>query len=145
MNLYASLLTELNEREIVRTFNSPVGDYAEWLVSDKLAMKLEINSNPGYDAVDISGNKCQIKCRWERDGKKKRQLGVIRNFEANDFDYLIAIIFDSDFEVKCAYKIFRQAIIDFGKWSKHQNGYLLHIKGEILESEYVIDIKDQLI
>ena len=36
MNLYAEVLIELNQRKVVRTYNSPVGDYAEWLVSEKL-------------------------------------------------------------------------------------------------------------
>ena len=36
MNMYADILEELNCRNVVRTYNSPVGDYAEWLVAEKL-------------------------------------------------------------------------------------------------------------
>ncbi|MCM1284072.1 MAG: hypothetical protein NC180_10315 [Muribaculaceae bacterium] len=32
---YAEILNSLYEAGIVRTYNSPVGDYAEWLVSKK--------------------------------------------------------------------------------------------------------------
>jgi hypothetical protein len=31
LNHYTLILDELHERGIVRTFNSPIGDYAEWL------------------------------------------------------------------------------------------------------------------
>ena len=34
MNMYAEILAELNSRNVVRTYNSPVGDYAEWLVAE---------------------------------------------------------------------------------------------------------------
>ena len=44
MNLYAEILIELNQRKVVRTYNSPVGDYAEWLVSEKLGYALEHHS-----------------------------------------------------------------------------------------------------
>ena len=36
MNMYADILSELNVRGVVRTYNSPVGDYAEWLVAEKM-------------------------------------------------------------------------------------------------------------
>ena len=52
MNMYAEILTELKGRKVVRTYNSPVGDYAEWLVATKLGLILEHNSTKGYDAYD---------------------------------------------------------------------------------------------
>ena len=36
MNMYAQILTELKARSVIRTYNSPIGDYAEWLVSKNL-------------------------------------------------------------------------------------------------------------
>lgn len=44
MNAYAEILAELNSRKVVRTYNRPVGDYAEWLVAEKLGFVLEHNS-----------------------------------------------------------------------------------------------------
>ena len=38
MNMYAEILAELNSRKVVRTYNNPVGDYAEWLVAEKLGL-----------------------------------------------------------------------------------------------------------
>ena len=67
MNMYADILSELNARGVVRTYNSPVGDYAEWLVAEKMDLKLEKNSKKGYDAYNLSTDtRYQIKSRWER-------------------------------------------------------------------------------
>ena len=49
---YAAILNSLHTAGIVRTYNSPVGDYAEWIVSTKLNLLLEKNSKKGYDAID---------------------------------------------------------------------------------------------
>lgn len=44
MNAHAEILAELNSRNVVRTYNSTVGDYAEWLVTETLGFVLEYNS-----------------------------------------------------------------------------------------------------
>lgn len=36
MKEYADILETLKKDGIIRTYNSPVGDYAEWLVSEKM-------------------------------------------------------------------------------------------------------------
>jgi len=82
MNTYADLLLELNRRKVVRTYNSPVGDYAEWLITDKYGYSLEANSQKGFDAYDPCTHiRYQIKSRWERDlpSAQSRELNVIRN------------------------------------------------------------------
>ena len=102
MNQYAAVLITLNERGVIRTYNSPVGDFAEWLVSQKLGLRLEKNSARGLDATGSDGLRYQIKCRWERTDfptPQSRELGVIRSLEKNQFDFLIAVIFDSHFQV----------------------------------------------
>lgn len=63
LQVYASILNRLNAGRIVRTYNSPVGDYAEWIVKETMNLILEPNSNAGYDAVDDTGIKYQIKSR----------------------------------------------------------------------------------
>lgn len=147
MNLYAEILTELNDREVVRTYNSPVGDYAEWLVADKLGLKLEHNSKKGYDAYDTKTElRYQIKSRWER-GKQtrhSRELNVIRNYNDNQFDYLIIVIFNEHFEVKEAYLLPHETIKLYARFSKHQNGYILIAKGDVLEDVNTINITTKL-
>lgn len=143
MNIYADILTELNCRKIVRTYNSPVGDYAEWLVAEKLGLRLEMNSQKGFDAYDSSTYiKYQIKSRWERNNpsRQSRELNVIRNYEDGQFDYLIVVIFDAYFEVKEAYSIPHDVIKYYARYNKHQNGYILIAMGQVLQDDRVKNI-----
>ncbi|HDW2598736.1 TPA: hypothetical protein RLU61_004450 [Escherichia coli] len=36
LSLHSEILTQLRSRGVIRTKNNPVGDYAEWLVSNAL-------------------------------------------------------------------------------------------------------------
>ena len=143
MNLYAEILCELNSRHVIRTYNSPVGDYAEWLVSEKLGLELEKNAKKGYDAYKLStGKRFQIKCRWERGAPciQSRELSVIRNYEDHEFDELIVIIFDAHFSVKEAYSIPHNIICDYARKSKHLNGRILVMTGKILKDDRIKNI-----
>lgn len=53
--LYGSILTVLRARGIVRSENSPVGDYAEYLASRAFGLTLTTNSAIGYDGIDAAG------------------------------------------------------------------------------------------
>lgn len=135
MNMYAEILGELNRRNVVRTYNSPVGDYAEWLAAEKLSLRLEHNSKKGYDAIDPNtGYKYQIKSRRERGipTNQSRELNVIRNYDENQFDYLVILIFDERFDVKEAYLLPHHIIKKHVQYNKHQNGYIVIAKGSIL-------------
>lgn len=135
MNMYAEILAELNSRNVVCTYNSPVGDYAEWLVAEKLGLILEHNSQKGYDAYDPkTGLRYQIKSRWERSAAstQSRELNVIRNYDDNQFDYLVIVIFDERFCVKEAYMLPHDTVKPYARYNKHQNGYVLVAKGAVL-------------
>ena len=147
MNMYAEILAKLNSRNVVRTYNSPVGDYAEWLVAEKLGFVLEHNSQKGYDARDPKTNlRYQIKSRWERGSAtaKSRELNVIRNYDDNQFDYLIIVIFDEHFEVKEAYMLPHDTVKPHARYDKHQNGYVLIAKGAVLADKDTQNITLQL-
>lgn len=147
MNTYADILAELNSRKVVRTYNSPVGDYAEWLVAEKLGLVLEHNSQKGYDAYDPkTGLRYQIKSRWERENAsvQSRELNVIRNYEENQFDYLVIVIFDANFGVKEAYMLPHDTIKPYARYNKHQNGYLLIAKGAVLSDQNTENITAKL-
>ena len=45
LSLHSEILTQLRFRGVIRTKNNPVGDYAEWLVSNALGMTLLSNSS----------------------------------------------------------------------------------------------------
>ena len=147
MSLYADILTEFNKRKIVRTYNSPAGDYAEWLMAEKLGLILEPNSRKGFDAYDApSHTRYQIKSRWERGnpGAQSRELNVIRNYEDNRFDYLFAVIFDAHFHVKEAYSVLHDVIKQYARYNKHQNGYIHVAMGQVLHNKNVVNMTHRL-
>lgn len=137
---FADILGELKQRKVVRTRNNPVADYAEWLVARSLGLTLERNSRAGYDAINNRGERFQIKSRRLDPTNQSRQLSVIRNLKEKEFDYLIGVLFEKDFTVKEAYKIPHKIIENYARFSKHQNGHILNLKGKILEDPKVKNI-----
>lgn len=142
---YANIINSLYDAGVVRTYNSPVGDYAEYLVSTKLELELQRNSEKGYDAIDVkSGVRYQVKSRWMHPGKNSRQLNVIRNYQENQFDYLVAVIFGVDFEVAEAYLIPHDLIGEYFPPNKHQNGIVVTLTNGFIKDVKVKDITSQL-
>jgi hypothetical protein len=141
LQLHADIIAELIEREVVRTKNPPIGDYTEWLVAQKLGLSLSRNSTAGYDATDATGGtRYQIKSRHVHPVNPSRQLSVIRNLGAQKFDYLIAVIFDHDFNVQLAVKIPHGVIAEYASYRAHDNGHVLHIRGPILADTRIEDL-----
>lgn len=140
LRYFADILDELRQCSVVRTRNNPVADYAEWLVAQKLGLSLERNSKSGYDATNTSDERFQIKSRRLDPSNKSQQLSVIRNLDAGEFDYLTGVLFNRDFTVNEAYKIPHGLIARYARFSKHQNGYILHLRGDILRAQGVEDI-----
>ena len=143
MAQYAAILDELVNDKVVRTHNSPVGDYAEWLAAQTLGLSLCKNSEAGYDAIDEKTNvRYQVKSRWDHSGKGSSFVfNVIRDLEEGDpFDYLIAIIFASDFSVKKAYRIAVADVKRITKHNGHQNGRILTINSRTVADPAIEDI-----
>jgi len=140
LQYYGQIIDELRTRKVVRTANSPIGDYAEWLVANKLGLTLLSNSTPGYDAVDSSGIKYQIKCRRIVRTNQAIQLSAIRNLHNADFDYLIVVIFNNLIEVERVLKIPHQIIEKYAKYRKHVNAHILIIREDVLLDPQVEDL-----
>ena len=142
--LYGNILDELKSRGIVRSRNNPVADYSEWLVSKSLGLTLQSNSNEGFDAVDPEGIRYQVKGRRLYPSNQSRQLGVIRNLMENKFDFLIAVLFNRDFSVLEAYKVPHHIIEKHARFSTHQNGHILIMKGNVLNDKAIENISGRL-
>lgn len=144
LSTHSSIMDELRRRNIIRTYNNPVSDYTEWLVSSKLKLSLSQKSQAGYDAIDERGKRYQIKGRRSTELNKSRQLGVIRDLDAKKFDYLVGVILNSDYSVKYAALIPHRLVSKLSKYSNHQNGHLLHLREKVLSERGVKDITDKL-
>ncbi len=142
LSLYGDLMEELRKRGVIRSSNNPVADYAEYIVASKLGLKLQTGSNKGFDAKDKKGLRYQIKSRRVTAHNKSLQLGVIRNLKDKPFDYLVAVIFNSDFSINEIYKIPFKVIKEYSSFSKHQNGHILILRGELLQDPKVITCSD---
>ena len=145
LRIHSNIIDELRRRSILRTYNNPVSDYTEWLVSSKLKLSLSQKSQAGYDAIDEKGKRYQIKGRRSTELNKSRQLGVIRNLEDKKFDFLVGVILNSDYSVKYAALIPHNLVSKLSKFSDHQNGNILHLREKVLNERGVKDITDKLI
>lgn len=133
LRLYNDLMEELRERQLVRSSNNPVSDYAEKIVADLMSLTLQRGSNKGYDALDEkTGLRYQIKGRRLTKHNSSKQLGVIRNLDQSLFDYLIAVIFNNYCEPVEIWQIPREIIPKYSKYSEHQNGHILLVQGDLL-------------
>ena len=135
---YEAILTELLRRGVSRTYDAPVGQYAEWLAARILGGTLEANSVKSYDLQCPEFGKVQVKSRIARSGKGRMQLSAFRSF---DFDYALVIIFDSDYRVMSANMIPVSAISTAGTNSPHVNGRIVSPTPALLAQG--IDISDR--
>ena len=63
LNKYTHIIEKLKKAKVIRT-GKVVADYGEYIVSKRLNLKLANSSvNKGYDAVDVRGNKYEVKTR----------------------------------------------------------------------------------
>jgi len=140
LKLHATVIEELKARKVVRTKNNPVGDYTEWLVAKTLNLELANNSALGYDGIDKKGVKYQIKGRRITPENKSRQLSAIRKLKEKDFDFLVGVIFNQDYQILDAVIIPHEVVEEYASYREHVNAHILHLQGDILEDSRVRDI-----
>ena len=138
LGLYADLMEELRSRELVRSSNNPVADYAEKVAVEYLGLQRAPKEERGFDALDKQKKKYQIKGRRITRHNKSRQLGVIRNLEEKLFDYLIAVIFNEDFSEFEIWQIPYNFIKKNSRFSKHQNGHIFLAKPNLMLSSKTV-------
>ncbi len=140
MQLNQLTLDELEKRDVIRTRNNPISEYTEWLVAEKMQMELAPPSTKGYDAKTRDGRKIQIKSRKNNLKNKSLVLGIIRNYELNQFDELITLIYNHDFSIRYAISIPHELVKEYGFYNEHQNGYTLRISNLLLKDTRVADL-----
>lgn len=144
LRLQASAVEELRSRGVVRTSNNPIGDYTEWLVATALGLTLAGNSSAGYDAISPTGVRIQIKGRRVTAKNPSRQLSAIRKLDEKDFDELVAVIFNENFEIVEAVSIPHAVVGEYGAYREHVNAHILHVRGKLLEDVRVRSIRSEL-
>lgn len=140
LQLSGKILDELSARKIVRTSNNPVSGYTEWLLSQRLGLTLCGNSEKGFDSTDNRGVKYEIKARRVTPTNKSRQLSAIRDIEGEHFNFLIAVVYNKDFEVILALKIPRSVVVAKARYVKSNNSYKLMAEDSLKDEPGVEDI-----
>lgn len=131
LKIYASTLTELRRRGLIRSTNNPVADYTEYLVAAALNLTLATKSTTGYDATDSEGSKYQIKGRRLTKANRSRQLSFIRGLDLNHFGYLAAVLFNEDFSILRACVIPATSVEKIAKYVPHINGWRLVLRDHV--------------
>ncbi|WP_374417157.1 hypothetical protein [Ectopseudomonas oleovorans] len=141
---HSVILGELRRRGVCRSANNPTGDYAEWLVKERLALTLAGPSAKSFDATDASGLRYQIKARRRDPGSRGNHLSAIRDLDARGFDVLVAVMFDSDWSVKFAVKMPHERVVALATFKDHVNGHVLQLRPSLLHTAGVEDISGLL-
>ena len=99
LSAYGAILDELRRREVVRSANSPLSDYAEVLFCRAFGWTRENNSAAGHDAIDGAGTRYQVKGRRLTRHNASRQMSAIRSLDQTPFDQLAGVLVDEAFHV----------------------------------------------
>ncbi|GAA3213075.1 hypothetical protein GCM10017690_25890 [Microbacterium terregens] len=123
---YAAILAELRARDVVRTGNAPLGDYAEYVALDVYGGQLAPNSAKSYDLTASDGRRVQVKARTVGPGTSPSAVfSVFRSF---DFDVASLLVLDaSSYGLLWAREMTPQQVEASSRWSPHVNGHLLRM------------------
>jgi hypothetical protein len=144
LRAHGTVLDELRRREILRSANSPISDYAELLFCRAFEWTRAGNSAAGYDATDAAGQRYQIKARRITEAPGARQLSAIRNLAGDPFDQLAAVLFSSDFSIHRAALIPVDVVRARVRRSAHTNSDVLHLRDEVWTARGVVDVTDRM-
>ncbi len=138
LRLSREAVTELRTRGIVRTSNSPVGDYAEWLVAQAVGGEREPNSTKSHDVM-AAGERLQVKSRVVTDPKKRseRQLSPFRSWA---FDAVVIVLFDEHFHVRNMTRLPRDVVKAVARWQDHVRGDIVFATDELLAHPLAVEV-----
>jgi hypothetical protein len=137
---WADIMDELQRRDVTRSANSPVADWAEQLVSRRLGLKLVKQAMAGYDALDGADLRVQIKGRRITKRKRSMQLGTMRGLDKGGFDYLVAVVFGERMELRQMWKLPIELVREHARFQEHVNGHRLMLQGALLRDPRAVDL-----
>src|SRR5262249_13359978 len=132
-------------RGICRSSNNPVADHTERLVADRLHLELRGNSASGYDAEDEKGLRYQIKGRRITSHNRSTQLSAIRRLTQHPFDFLVGVIYNSDFSVAYGGIVPHSVVLANSVYKEHVNAHIFHMRRTVLAMPGVVDITERLL
>lgn len=141
--LYGGILDELLSRGVIRTRNSPVGDYAEHLVATALDGTLEPNSNRSWDVTTANGEHVQVKCRVI--GPKTARSAKFSAFRSFDFDSCTFVVLEeSTYAVVSAVSVPGTVVSAKARFSQHVAGSYISIGANLLAFDGARDVTEDV-
>jgi len=128
LRLHSNVLEELRGRGVLRSANSPVGDYAEVLVCQALSLRRAPPSTKGYDAEHTNGSRYEIKGRRFTGRSRPSHFSAIRDLPEEHFDWFVGVLFERDFSIRQAFLFPWKVIQDVAKHQPHVNGWIVTLK-----------------
>jgi hypothetical protein len=137
LRLWAAVMRTLHNRGVIRSSNNPVGDFCEGLVAAHFGVRTEPQSTRGFD-VAADGVRYEVKGRRTTSRSRPTHYSAIRDIDAAQFDFLIAVHLTEDFEVAETWKVSWRAVKRLARPSAHLNGVRLPIiRGRLIDEEGV--------
>jgi hypothetical protein len=136
--LWAGAIRELRRREVVRTFNNPIGDIAEELVAAHYGGERGSFSQKTWD-VRIGEELLQVKALRLTGVATRRNLSPIRSDDG--YDAVVVVIFTEDLRVKEALRIPREVVNDLFERRPHVNGRVITLTRRLREHPSVETIQ----
>ena len=96
---FGAVMEEFRRRNLTRSSNNPVADYAELLVARHFGVDPVAGVQLGYDVLTPEGVRIQVKARRRSPRSHPSHYGWMHNLEEHEFDALAAVLFDADFSV----------------------------------------------
>ena len=96
---FGAVMEEFRRRNLTRSSNNPVADYAELLVARHFGVEPVAGVQLGYDVLTPDGLKIQVKARRRSPRSHPSHYGWMHNLDDREFDALAAVLFDADFSV----------------------------------------------
>ncbi|MBF6145480.1 MULTISPECIES: DUF6998 domain-containing protein [Nocardia] len=137
LRLWADSMAELRSRDLIRTGNNPVGDLAEAIAYAHYGGERGSFSQKGWDIRTPEGERIQVKGMRRTPNNKRSNLSAIRD---TDYDTLLAVIFDENFNLADAFTMPRQAVEAAFPHRAYINGIIPRLSKSLMTSGQIARI-----
>ncbi|NMN97821.1 hypothetical protein [Antrihabitans stalactiti] len=134
LKLWSGTMSELQDRELVRTNNNPVGDLAEAIVHAHMGGERAGFSQKGWDIRTPDGERVQVKGMRKTATTKRRNLSAIRDA---DYDSVVVVVFDADFGLTETLKMTRPTVESLFPHRAYVNGRIITLTTALLSNPAV--------
>lgn len=141
LRLHYAVLAHLRTNGVVRSSNSPIGDYAELLVQRAYGGTLPAEGNPGWDVDTPNLGRVQVKARI-------RTAAEIRNGQwgpvmPDSFDVCVYVWFEpTTVELSRAVLLPAATIVKSG--NPHKGGFRFPLRVDLLSLPAAVDVTGDL-